>query len=85
MKFIFETEDVQEALMYNSAPQFYSALYEIKELLRKQEKYGYTLGYTVGYTLSEETSVSSDQIVSVLKQKIDQIIYEKAPSFHEII
>jgi hypothetical protein len=77
MKFTFETEDEQEALMYSSAPQFYAALYKIRELLRQQEKYG--------FTLSIETPVSQSYVVSALKEKINQIIYDEAPSFHQII
>lgn len=42
MKFIFETEDEQEALIYSNAPNFYTALYKINELLLRNP------GYLVG-------------------------------------
>ncbi len=77
MKFIFETEDEQEALMYNSAPQFYAALHEIRELLRQQEKYG--------NSLTEMDNHSIPDLVSAYKEKINQIIFDEAPSFHQII
>lgn len=75
MKFIFETEDEQEAFMYSSAPQFYRALYEIQELLRTQEKHGYNLS----------TDACEPEVVSVFREKINQIIYDEAPSFHQIV
>ena len=77
MKFIFQTEDEQEALMYSSAPQFYAALHEIRELLRQQEKYG--------FTLVQGQKEGSWTVVNALREKINQIIYDEAPRFHEII
>lgn len=77
MKFMFETEDEQEALMYSNAPQFYAALHEIRELLRKQEKYG--------FTLAQGQKENSWTVVNALREKINEIIDNEAPSFHEII
>ncbi len=77
MKFIFETEDEQEALMYSNAPQFYVALHEIRELVRTQEKYG--------NSLTKGDNQSIPDLVSAYREKINQIIYDEAPSFHQII
>jgi hypothetical protein len=70
VKFTFETDDPQEALMYQSAPNFYAALYEIKEFVRGQAKYGYTGG---------------EDVVEFYREKINQIVHDEAPSFHEIV
>lgn len=75
MKFTFETEDEQEALMYSSAPQFYAALHEIRELLRQQDRYGYTL---------QRNPVTPTSVVMALREKIDKIIDDEAPSFHQV-
>ena len=63
--------------MYSSAPQFYVALHEIRELLRTQEKYG--------NSLTKMGNQSIPALVSAYKEKINQIIYDEAPSFHQII
>jgi len=73
MKFIFETEDEQEALMYSSAPEFYAALHEIREFLRQSEKYGL-----------ESSIQTSIEAIEFIREKINEIIYEEAPNFNQI-
>lgn len=76
MKVIFETEDDQEHLVYSQAPRFYSAIYEILEFLRSQDKYGFTLG---------DGDLSPGVVVGLVRDRIIQIVGDEAPSYGEIL
>lgn len=78
MKYIFETEDDQEALMVFEGKHFYGALSEIFTMLRFQDKHGFDLR-------TNNKEINTQDVVSAIMDKVNEIIHTEAPCFTSIL